>query len=65
VKRGQRQQLAKEGPEDAEERRKASVLAGVEHPIRGLKRCFKCSKLRYRGCTRNGGAWRRCLASRI
>jgi len=38
-----------DGPEEAEERRKAAVRARIEHPSRWLKRCFKCSKVRCRG----------------
>jgi len=43
----------KDGPEEAEERRKASVRAGVGHPFRWLKRCFKRSKVRCRGLYKN------------
>jgi len=51
--RGKRKMPGKGGPEEAEERRKASVRARVEHPFRWLKRCFKCSKVRCRGLYRN------------
>jgi len=51
--RGERKTLGKDGPEEAEERRKASVRARVEHPFRWLKHCFKCSKVRYRWLYKN------------
>jgi len=51
--RGKRKTPGKDGPEEAGERRKASVRAGGEHPFRWLKRCFKCSKVRYRELHRN------------
>jgi len=53
MERGKRKMLDKDGPEEAEERRKASVRARVEHPFRWLKHCFKCSKIRYRGLYKN------------
>jgi len=53
MRRGQRKMPGKDGPEEAEERRKASVRARGEHPFRWLKRCFKCSKVRCRGLYKN------------
>jgi len=53
MRRGQRKMPGKDGPEEAEERRKASVRAGVEHSFRWLKRCFKYSKFRCRGLYKN------------
>jgi len=49
MRRGKRKMSGKDGPEEAEERRKASVRARVEHPFRWLKHCFKYSKVQYRG----------------
>jgi len=65
MRRSKRKMLDKDGPEEAEERRKASVRARVEAPFWWLKHCFKYSKVRYRGCTRAGSAWRCCSESRI
>jgi len=57
IKRGRRKKLDKDGPDDAREMRKASARAGVEHPLRWLKRCFKCSRVCGTGdCTRAGSA---------
>jgi len=51
--RGKRKTPGKGGPEEAGERRKASVRAGVGHPFRWLKRCFGRSKARCRELYRN------------
>jgi len=53
MRRGKRKTPGKGGPEEAEERRKASVRARVEHSFRWLKRCFKYSKARCRGLYKN------------
>ena len=49
MKRGKRRLLDKEGPQEAAERRKASVRAKVEHPFLYVKRHFGYAKVRYRG----------------
>ena len=49
MKAGQRRRLDKEGPEEAAERRKASVRAKVEHPFLYVKHHFGYAKVRYRG----------------
>ncbi len=41
------------GPDRAEETRKASVRAKVEHPFLVLKRDFGFTKTRYRGLDKN------------
>jgi len=43
----------KDGPGEAEEKRKASVRARLEHPFRWLKHCFKHSTVRCRGLYKN------------
>jgi len=53
IRRGKRKMPGKDGPEEDEVRRKASVCARIEHPFRWLKRCFKCSKVRNRGLYKN------------
>ena len=53
MKPGQRRRLDKEGPEEAAERRKASVRAKVEHPFLYVKRHFGYAKVRYRGLAKN------------
>jgi len=53
TKRCKRKQPGNCGPDGAERKRKASAPARVEHPIRRLKRCFKCSKVRPRDPCRN------------
>ena len=50
---GRRCRLDKEGPEEAAERRKASVRAKVEHPFLYVKRHFGYAKVRYRGLAKN------------
>ncbi len=50
---GKRRQLDKAGPEEAAERRKASVRAKVEHPFLYAKRHFGYAKVRYRGLAKN------------
>ncbi len=50
---GKRRQLDKAGPEEAAERRKASVRAKVEHPFLYVKRHFGYAKVRYRGLAKN------------
>jgi IS5 family transposase len=53
MKHGKRRRLDKEGPEEAAERRKASVRAKVEHPFLYVKRHFGYAKVRYRGLAKN------------
>ena len=50
---GRRRLLDKSGPEEAAERRKASVRAKVEHPFLYVKRHFGYDKVRYRGLAKN------------
>ena len=49
MKPGKRRLLDKDGPEEAAEKRKASVRAKVEHPFLYVKRHFGYAKVRYRG----------------
>jgi len=63
MRRSKRKMPGKDGPEEAEERRKASVRAGVGHPFRWVKRCFKCSKVRYRELHKN--RWRMAVLSGV
>ena len=53
MKPGKRRQWDKAGPEEAAERRKASVRAKVEHPFLYVKRRFGYAKVRYRGLAKN------------
>ena len=53
MKPGKRRRLDKSGPEEAAEKRKASVRAKVEHPFLYLKRHFGYAKVRYRGLAKN------------
>ena len=53
MKPGRRRRLDKSGPEEAAEKRKASVRAKVEHPFRCVKRQFGYAKVRYRGLAKN------------
>ena len=53
MKPGRRRQLDKSGPEEAAEKRKASVRAKVEHPFLYVKRHFGYAKVRYRGLAKN------------
>ena len=53
MKPGLRRQLDKLGPEEAAEKRKASVRAKVEHPFPYVKRHFGYNKVRYRGLAKN------------
>ncbi len=53
MKPGQRRKLEKIGPEEAAEKRKASVRAKVEHPFLYVKRHFGYAKVRYRGLWKN------------
>jgi len=53
MRRSKRKMPGKDGPEEAEERREASVRARVEHPVWWLKRCFKCSGIRCRVLYKN------------
>ena len=53
MKAGKRRQLDKSGPEEAAEKRKASVRAKVEHPFLYVKRHFGYAKVRYRGLAKN------------
>ena len=53
MKPGKRRRLDKSGPEEAEEKRKASVRAKVEHPFLYVKRHFGYAKVRYRGLAKN------------
>ena len=50
---GKRRLLDEDGPEAAEERRKASERAKVEHPFLYVKRHFGYAKVRYRGLAKN------------
>ena len=59
MKAGKRQQLDKSGPEEAAEKRKASVRAKVEHPFLYVKRHFGYAKVRYRGVGEEHAAHRR------
>ena len=53
MKPGKRRLLDKSGPEEAVEKRKASVRAKVEHPFLYVKRHFGYAKVRCRGLARN------------
>ena len=53
MKPGKRRLLDKSGPEEAAEKRKASVRAKVEHPFLYVKRHFGYDKVRYRGLAKN------------
>ncbi len=54
MRRGRRRLLDKSGPEEAEEKRKGSVRAKVEHPFLYVKRHFGYRKVvRYRGLAKN------------
>ena len=53
MKPGKRRQWDKAGPEEAAERRKASVRAKVEHPFLYVKRRFGYAKGRCRGLAKN------------
>ena len=53
MKAGKRRQLDKSGPQEAAEKRKASVRAKVEHPFLYVKRHFGYAKVRYRGLAKN------------
>ena len=53
MKPGRRRQLDGSGPEEAAEKRKASVRAKVEHPFLYVKRHFGYAKVRYRGRAKN------------
>ena len=53
MKPGRRRRLDKSGPEEAAEKRKASVRAKVEHPFRCVKLQFGYAKVRYRGLAKN------------
>ena len=53
MKPGKRRLLDKSGPEEAAEKRKASVRAKVEHPFLYVKRHFGYNKVRYRGLAKN------------
>ena len=53
MKPGKRRQLDKSGPEEAAEKRKASVRAKVEHPFLYVKHIFGYRKVRYRGLAKN------------
>ena len=53
MKLSKRRRLDKAGPEEAAERRKASVRAKVEHPFLYVKRHFGYAKVRYRGLAKN------------
>ena len=53
MKPGKRRKLEKTGPEEAAEKRKASVRAKVEHPFLYVKRHFGYAKVRYRGLWKN------------
>ena len=53
MKPGRRRRLDKSGPEEAAEKRKASVRAKVEHPFRYVKLQFGYAKVRYRGLAKN------------
>ena len=53
MKLGKRRRLDKAGPQEAAERRKASVRAKVEHPFLYVKRHFGYAKVRYRGLAKN------------
>ena len=53
MKPGRRRQLDGSGPEEAAEKRKASVRAKVEHPFLYVKRHFGYAKVRYRGLAKN------------
>ena len=53
MKPGRRRRLDKSGPEEAVEKRKASVRAKVEHPFRCVKLQFGYAKVRYRGLAKN------------
>ena len=50
---GKRRVLDKSGPEEAAEKRKASMRAKVEHPFLYVKRHFGYAKVRYRGLAKN------------
>ena len=53
MKPGKRRLLDKSGPEEAVEKRKASVRAKVEHPFLYVKHHFGYGKVRYRGLAKN------------
>ena len=53
MKAGKRRQLDKSGPQEAAEKRKASVRAKVEHPFLYVERHFGYAKVRYRGLAKN------------
>ena len=53
MKPGKRRRLDKSGPEEAAEKRKASVRAKVEHPFLYVKRHFGYAKVRCRGLEKN------------
>ena len=53
MKAGRRRRLDKSGPEEAQEKHKASVRAKVEHPFLYVKRRFGYRKVRYRGLAKN------------
>ncbi len=53
MKPGKRKLLDKAGPEEAAEKRKASVRAKVEHPFLYVKRHFGYAKVRCRGLAKN------------
>ena len=53
MKPGQRRKLERTGPEEAAEKRKASMRAKVEHPFLYVKRHFGYAKMRYRGLWKN------------
>ena len=50
---GKRKQLDKDGPDEAAEKRKASVRAKAEHPFLHVKRHFGYAKVRCRGLKKN------------
>ena len=50
---GRRRKLAKDGAEEAAEKRKGSVRAKVEHPFLYVKRHFGYGKVRYWGLAKN------------
>ena len=53
TKPSEHRQLDKSGPEEAVEKRKASVRAKVEHPFLCVKRHLGYNKVRYRGLAKN------------
>ena len=50
---GKRRALQPESIETIEEKSKASIRAGVEHPFRYVKRMFHYSEVQYRGLRKN------------